>query len=185
MSNYYTYSQVSPRNMRWDNIEFLSLFQISIEATDLIVLVFDAMPALEHLEMGEIFLSRGSWDCVLEALKQMHRFRPFHIPNDDRLDQYESREFYQLDSQGFYRLKRQRLHTDDDKRLYGKLDTYVVHGGRHPLLRSEQPNSAAKEYTRDLEQRLRERLIDLYSSSSEVESSTLCSSVCLGTTSAT
>lgn len=153
---YYTYDQVFPKDMRWDSMERLGLFQMSIGATDLISLVLSAMPGLKYLELGEIILSEGSWRCVFESFKQMRRLCAFQIPCDTTLYHDGDPPF-----PGSYRIIRTEL--------YDKISTYVVHGGRHPSLRSRQPGSAAKEYTRDLEPALQQRLIDLDGPSSEVE----------------
>ena len=153
----YTYEQVFPKNMRWDNMKLLRLFQISIGATELILLLLDGMPELENLEIGEIMLSQGSWEGVFEALKQMHRLCGFQITDNALLYHHGGRELWRA-----YLLYR-------FGRLYNDVNTYVVSGGRHPCLESGQPDSAASEYTRGLEPELRQRLIDLDSSSSRVE----------------
>lgn len=153
---YYTYDQVFPKNMRWDNMKLLRLFQISFGATEFILLFLDGMPELEYLAIGEIVLSQGSWEGIFEALKQMHRLCGFQITDDALLYHHGGRELW-----------RDYLHRFG--RLYYDVNTYVVSGGRHPCLESGQPDSAASEYTRGLEPELRQRLIDLDSSRSEVE----------------
>ena len=154
---YYTYDQVFPKSMRWDNMKLLKLFQISIGATGLILLLLDGMPELENLEIGEIMLSQGSWEGTFEALKQMHRLCGFQIKDEYAiLYHYGGKEF---EEDYLYR----------SGRLYDDVATYVVSGGRHPCLESGQPDSAASEYTRGLEPEIRQRLIGLDSLSSEVE----------------
>ena len=154
LPNYYTYDQVFPEKMLWDKMKLLNLSQISIGATDLILLLLDAMPALTHLELDEIMLSQGSWEEVFEAIKKMHRLCASPIS----------------DYVGLYRPGGRELSQDYNIcGLYGKLGSYVVYGGRHPCLRSEQPNSAAEEYTKGLEPELRQRLMDLDNLSSKVE----------------
>ena len=155
MSTLYTYDQVFPTNVRWENLEVLKLFQLSIGATDFLLLLLDAMPGLRQLEMGVIILSQGCWEGVFEALKQMHRLRVLRIPDGEKLYQRGDRE-----------------HSVDyfaHGGLCHQLTTYVMNGTRHPCLPAEQPDSAAREYTRDLDPVLRQRLIDLDGSSSQVE----------------
>ena len=144
---YYIYDQVFPKKMRWENLKHLGLFHLRIGANELILLFLDAMPGLESLEMGEIGLSQGCWEGVFEALKQMHRFEVLNFPIFTR----------------FYHRGTKEILGDRYAKLviYPQLSAYVKNGKRHPCLLTGQPNSAAREYTRDLEPVLRQRLLDL------------------------
>lgn len=141
--------------MRWDNMKLFGLFRISIGATDLVLLVLDAMPGLKHLEIGQIILSQGSWEGVFEAFKQMHRLCVFQISPHSYLFQDGGRV---LLWECFVHSRVERPHED--------LNTHVLYGGRHPCLRSGKSDSAAKEYKRCLEPELRQRFLDLDCSSS-------------------
>lgn len=153
--SYYSYNQVFPKNMRWESLKLLKLFTISIAATDFILLLLDAMPELKHLEMGEISLSRGCWQGIFEALKQMHRLRVLILPIFDNLYHHGDRE----------------LVKDYSRRpvLYRQFTAYVISGKRHPSLSLEQPDSAAREYTRDLDPVLRQRLLNLDGANPQTE----------------
>lgn len=153
--NYYMYKQVFPYKMRWENLKTLALFQLRIDASDLILLFLDAMPGLKSLKMGELGLSQGCWEGVFEALKQMHRIEDLRLPNLTRFYHHGKRELV-----GVFESK---------YRIYRELTAYVENGKRHPFLRLGQPESAATEYTRDLEPVLRQRLLDLDSSYSHSE----------------
>ena len=152
---YYTYDQVFPRNMRWENLKALKLFKIYIGATDLILLFLNAFPRLEHLEMGKIDLSQGCWEGVFEALKQMNRLRVLRLPNEGRLCHHGRRDLTRADG--------------TRQRLYHQLTIYVLNGERHPCLPLEEPNSAARDYTRDLDPALRQRLLTLDSANHQTE----------------
>ena len=145
--SYYSYNQVFPKTVRWESLKLLKLFRISIAATDFILLLLDAMPELKHLEMGDINVSRGCWQGIFEALKQMHRLRVLILPIFENLYHHGDRELVQ----------------DYSRRpvLYRQFTAYVINGKRHPSLSPEQPDSAAREYTRDLDPVLRQRLLNL------------------------
>lgn len=153
---YYTYDQVFPKKMRWENLKVLKLSQLCVGATDLVLLFLDAMPGLKDLEMGDMGLSQGCWEGVFEALKQMHRLQFLRLQDCAR----------------FWHHGDQKLVVSylTQSALYHQLAAYVKNGERHPSLRPEQPNSAAREFTKDLEPVLQQRLLDLDSSSLPAES---------------
>lgn len=153
-SSYYSYNQVFPKNLQWESLKLLKLFSISVAATDFVLLLLDAMPQLKHLEMGEIKLSRGSWQSIFEALKQMHRLRVLILPVSENLYHHGDRLVQDL--------SRTQV-------VYRQFSAYVMIGKRHPSLSPGQPDSAARDYTRDLGPVLQQRLLDLDSANPQKE----------------
>lgn len=153
--NIYTYDQVFPKHMRWDSMRLLSLYQISIGARDLVLLILDAMPGLRELGIGEVFLSQGSWEGVFEALKQM--------PGLCHLDLTGGANFYHHGGEGLVKGRRPESVRDlwPFIKLFNRVATYVRYGGRHPCLERRLPDSAAKEYTACLGPVLQQRLLAL------------------------
>ena len=54
-------------------------------ATELLNLFLFRMPALKSLELGEIELQHGTWEAVIEFLKQSRHLSSFDIPYRTRL----------------------------------------------------------------------------------------------------
>ena len=141
----YGCDQVFPKDTIWTQLETLELFGLSSKAPDLLDLVTFQMPKLQNLTIGLIILSDGIWEGVIECLKRYSKLSNLGI---DRLYENSGREF-----RGVF------FYPHDDERLHmswlREFSHYVVHGGRHPSLTPDQPDSAAEDFAKDLKPLLR------------------------------
>ena len=138
---------VFPVYGEWKYLESMSLQGVTCGTAELLNLVVFQMPVLKTLELGEIRLQDGTWEAVLEFLKQSRHLSTFDIAQYARL-----------------------LHNDDEMLEGGKtlecsfedMKSYVEDGGRHPCLKDGQPDSATNLYMMDdaIPPALRQRLFN-------------------------
>ena len=141
----YRLDEVFLQYVQWLCLERMSLQGMISGTTELLNLVLFRMPALNSLEIGEIKLQDGTWEAVIEFLKQCRHLSTFEIALDGRL-----------------------LYNDADspdgaksfEYCYEDIEDYVKFGGRHPCLKHGQLNSAANLYMMDeaITPALRERI---------------------------
>lgn len=128
----------------WKCLESMSLQGIRSGVAEFLSLVLFKMPALKSLGIGDIELKDGSWEAVIEVLKQSRHLSTFEIAPDTRL-----------------------IYNDDGSRIifecsFEAMENYVEGGGRHPCLKDGQPDSAANLYMMDeaITPALRQRLVN-------------------------
>ena len=90
---------------------------------------------MKELWLDMVELLTGTWEGVIECMTQsMHLLR---------FDTSSGPQFLHRGGTDFF----SENYADPDE-----IEEYVENGGRHPCLRSDQPDSAAQEYvTKDLE----------------------------------
>lgn len=131
----YDYNQVFPPNGHWSRLTKLSLSHLASAAADFINLLTRRAPILVGLDLGAINLLSGTWEGVIECMKQSMHLTRVNLPDSD---------LWHRGGTNFYETEGYPDTLD--------IEQYVLHGGRHPCLRPEQPNSAADDYvTEDLE----------------------------------
>lgn len=70
---FYIYEQVFSAAKVWSKLRTLKLQFMSTTATDLLLLLVFQMPALRHLELGDIKLLEGTWHSMIEGLKESNQ----------------------------------------------------------------------------------------------------------------
>ena len=146
---FYECEQVFPKDTIWTQLETFDLYSLSTKATDFVDLLTFQMPKLQHLILCALKLSDGTWDGVIECLKQyskLSKFQPRYLCYNDGEEFDFQYHDHKRDSHDYY--KRQMSWEK-------KSSHYVVHGGRHPCLTPDQPDSAAKDFAKDLKPLLR------------------------------
>lgn len=125
----YDFGQIFPQEGHWSQLTSLSLSGFTGSAADLLTLFPRAMPNLTILRLPMIDLASGTWEGVIEWMSQLMHLSNFHIVNA------------------------QLWHRGGTKFFGGKsspdpsaIEEYVVNGGRHPCLGSDEPDSAAQKY---------------------------------------
>lgn len=132
----YSYSQVFPRDGQWSQLTSLSLYSFASGATDLLTLVTRKTPKLSHLKLGTINLLSGTWEGVFECMMRSRHLTEINIVHET--------QFWHRGATGFFFHKHAPNSFD--------MELYVECGGRHPCLRSDEPDSAAQKYiTEDLQ----------------------------------
>ena len=133
---FYNYNEVFPPECQWNQLETLSLQNLASDAADFLALLIQRAPNLNDLELGTIELLSGTWEGVIECMMQsMHLSSSYFAPY----------------TQFLHRGGTEFPATKDLNHSLWEIEEYVETGGRHPCLRSDQPNSAAQDYvTEDL-----------------------------------
>ena len=132
----YDHNQVFPQEGRWTQLKSLRLHNLASSAADFLTLLIRKMPNLNKLELGMAVLLTGTWEGVIECMMQSMHLTSLDIWPETQL---------------WHRGRTEFLHTRGSPDVF-EIDAYVEDGGRHPCLRSNQPDSAARNYiTEDLE----------------------------------
>lgn len=118
----YTLDQIFPKEGEWSQLTTLSLCNFASSAADLLSLLIRAMPNLTRLTLGWVELLTESWEGVIECMMQSMHLLCFKMYSSEFLDR------------------------GDPELHHGNIKNYVENGGRHPYLRSDQPDSAAQDY---------------------------------------
>lgn len=105
------------------------------------------MPKLQYLDLGIMDLSDGIWEGVIECLK--------HYSKLSNLIVYELQPLYHNDGKEFTCPFHKSCDNVRSCRWWEEISHYVVHGGRHPSLMPDQPDSAAEDFAKDLKPFLR------------------------------
>lgn len=133
---FYHYKQVFPQDGQWNHLTSLSLSKFASSAVDFLNLLTRRTPNLSDLHLDMIGLLGGTWEGVIECMMQS-----MHLAN---LDIDFNTQFWHCGGTEFLI----RTHLD-----IGEVEEYVENGGRHPCLRSDQPDSAAQNYiTEDIQE---------------------------------
>lgn len=128
------YNQVFPKDGQWSQLTMLSLHGFASSAADFLTLLTRRTPNLSEIQLDMIELLTGTWEGVIECMMQSMHLLRFEIVCDPRFWHQGGAKFF----------SRQHPNTC-------KIEEYVENGGRHPCLRSDQPDSAAQNYvTEDL-----------------------------------
>ena len=128
----YTYTQIFPKEGLWNQLTTLSLHYFASSAMDFLVLLTRRTPNLVELRLGMVELLTGTWEGVIECMTQSMHLLRFDIMLDAQFLHRGGTEFFS------------KNYADPDE-----IEEYVENGGRHPCLRSDQPDSAAQKYVTD------------------------------------
>lgn len=137
-NSFYEYDQVFPKDTIWTQLETFRIFGLCSKATDLVDLLTFQMPKLQRLILCHLYISDGTWEGVVECLKQYSKLSTFKT---------NPRKIYQKDGTAFG--CQHHLNWEVE------ISHYVVLGGRHPCLMPDQPDSAAEDFAKDLKPFLR------------------------------
>lgn len=143
-SLFYSEVQVLPGNKIWHNLESLTLDCLSITAEGLLRILLYRTPNISGLQIGNISLAEGSWEAFFVALSRSQQLRVFKFGLEYYLYHHDGEEFW---TDGY------------SPSMFEVIENYVVHGGRHPSLCDDQPDSAANEWLREFDSTLRERIV--------------------------
>ena len=146
----YAQEQVFSAASVWSKLTEFKLISMSTTAQDLLLLLVFQMPKLRHLELGDIYLSEGTWHTVIEGLKQSNRFSSFRISPSMSLRHRGGITFMSHVS-----------------RFLKPVENYITRGGHHPCIPPNEPSDAAQVYMNTIEISLRDRLAELDSTRSE------------------
>ena len=136
------FDQVFIKDTIWTHFKTLLLSSLSSKATDLVDLLTFQMPELQRLCLSDLVLLDGTWEGVIECLKQYTELSVFTTcpaslsRKDGTTLQRHSYEPYDF---------------VDPSRV----SRYIVDGGHHPCLRPGQPDSTAEDFAKDLKPLLR------------------------------
>ena len=122
------FDQVFPRGRFSPNLKYLTLHGLAVKALDLIILIWQ-WPHLKYLEIEWMDLLEGSWEGIIEALRNSH-VKLFNLISCD-LKHHGGVLF---------------LTNSNDPgpcKLRNAIKKYVMHGGRHPCLAADQPANSA------------------------------------------
>ena len=140
----YVASKIFPSGKIWPTLESLILMDLSATAQELLHIVLYGAPTLQHFGLGGIDLSEDSWEGFFEALAQSKHLSSLRFEFDTYLFHHDGADFW----------------TDDYREtLYEDLEQYVIHGGRHPCLREDEPDSAAYNYLSEFDPVVQKRLV--------------------------
>lgn len=118
----------------WSLLTFLGLGGMSTSAKDLIQLLTVGTPALQDLWLRSIVLLQGRWEGVIEVMHQSMHLFSMRIHCHHPLEHLGGQKF----PIGLETIAR----GDWD----WTFDEYVVVGGRHPCLLSDEPDSASEKF---------------------------------------
>lgn len=130
--------QVLPQPKTWERLESLMLWGMAARATEVCSLLLTKMPVLRDLSIASIELLTGTWEGVIERLRQEGELSSFEI------DGMEGLEFLHRQKQEFPSLGEQIPEIED----------YVFNGGRHPYLKSGEPSSTSAKFLKTMDDHL-------------------------------
>ncbi len=113
--------QVFPVEVHWTNLTSFRLCAVVTSAKDLVQLLTIRMPKLQvlHLKQVDIAHTEGKWESAIECMKRSMHLRIFSLDCPWSI----IREIG-----------------------YKDVEQYVLHGGRHPCLRPDEPDEASQKY---------------------------------------
>ena len=79
---YYPYSMIFPKNGHWPQLIALTVRNLAIGTKDLVTLFIKKMPSVRHLDFGNIYLTDGTWEGIVQFLRILHRLSSFSISED-------------------------------------------------------------------------------------------------------
>lgn len=143
----YNYNQVFPKAKTWNNLKDLELENFAGSATDLLRLFLIQMPGLDNIVIGDTQLLEGCWESVIECLRRLNQFTTFCISFRAEL-YHHGEEIFDVN--------------------YTAIGDYMIHGGRHPGLSDHQPTSASEAYMLRIDAPLRNHLLEMQRSRTDV-----------------
>ena len=134
-------SQVFPFNStQWMGLNKLCIRVLLTSARDLINLLNSKMPNLRELTFEEVELLEGRWEGIVEFLKTSMKLLSFPIHRYSGLRHLEEENFPDVSGD------------DEEMSVFcTDLERYVVSGGRHPCLCTDEDASASSKYFLDLD----------------------------------
>ena len=134
-----TYCHVFPVEGQWNQLKSLSLSNYVSNAADFLTLLTHQMPDLKILELGFVHLLTGSWPGMIECMRQSMHLTSFHL--------LEELAGLIGGPVSIYDFSYSREFSDPCEQI----EEYVTHGGRHPCLFPDEPDTAARNFvTEDL-----------------------------------
>lgn len=143
---FYTINKVISDKKTWPLLEPLTLENLSVNALDLLFVIWWRAPVLQHLGIGGISLLEGSWEGFFEALAQSKSLSSLTFECDTYLFHHDGADFSNM---------------EEKNQLYEDLENYVVYGGRHPCLDADQPDGAGRDFLREFPPALQDRLFHM------------------------
>lgn len=143
--------EIFPSFAEWQvpNLVTLTLKGISFPYRELAGLLFINLPHLSVLSFVSIQLSEGHWEDVVEGLSRLRKLSHCRIGRS--IDLQIIGEFA-VEQDIWHRYRNPTVNLGDN------IDSYILHGGRHPLLPSGAPNIDSDRYL----SRLNKTLQDLW-----------------------
>lgn len=136
----FTLEQILPTTeVHWMKLSSLELESVSTPAKDLVQLLAVRMSKLQVLHLLAIQLVEGSWEGVIESMKNSMHLQDFSLlvcwvsPHLGRC---------RLNRSG----KWKRALKDGGDVCNSDVEEYVLRGGRHPFLHPDEPDSASEKY---------------------------------------
>ena len=123
---------------QWIALTKLNIFGFIVSVKNLCNLLKTRMPNLRELSFREVELLEGRWEAVIEFLRTSMRLISFSIPE-------YCGDFHQEGETSPAGLPAERLAISKD------IENYVVNGGRHPCLGTDELDSASTKYLSDLD----------------------------------
>ena len=118
--------RVLPAEVHWTGLTSFRLGAVSTSAKDLVQLLTIRMPNLQEIHFLWVYLVEDKWEGVIECMKRSMHLR--HLSLGQGRGPWE----LWLCATGF-------VHARD-------IEKYVLRGGRHPCLLSDEPDSASEKY---------------------------------------
>lgn len=123
--------------VHWTELTALRLCNVSAPAKYLVQLLTVRMSKLQVLYFREIQLVEGSWEGVIESMKNSMHLRQVSIAACWASGHLEHGKFNRSGS--WKRSKGGNVRDED-------VEEYVLRGGRHPFLLPDEPDSASDKY---------------------------------------
>lgn len=147
---WFTYESVFPRDGTWPHLRRFVVQNLKITDEDLVHLLFARIFSLQHLEIGDMHLLRGTWERVIETLK-------FRGLSSFEMSSYQL--VYDDDECFLASLIYQEPDDDDEvdndnsacQDFIASIEKYVVHWRhdftlRHPSLKADQPTQDSLDF---------------------------------------
>ncbi|KAI4276417.1 MAG: hypothetical protein L6R38_005669 [Xanthoria sp. 2 TBL-2021] len=140
-------TEMYPPFAKWrvPDLSILKLRGINFPYRDLTGLLFANLPQLNSLTFGNVQLTEGRWEDIVEGLSHLRDLSDCHIGDYGgtifpmSVEDVVNRGSWDHVGEGIY---------------MNKVDRYVLYGGRHPFLLHDAPASASDEYLSRLNETL-------------------------------
>ncbi|KAL8839374.1 MAG: hypothetical protein Q9176_004555 [Flavoplaca citrina] len=139
-----------PPFLKWKvpNLRRLKLKRVSFAFRELSGLLFIKLAQLKSLTFSSVELTYGHWEDIIEGLSRLRQLSYCEIGHGIIL---ENSGAYAID-EGIWDLYRGGHYAE----VTDGIDYYILHGGRHPLLPENAPDTASNQYSTRLDQTLEE-----------------------------
>ncbi|KAL8886508.1 MAG: hypothetical protein Q9192_006470 [Flavoplaca navasiana] len=143
-------TEMFPPFLKWKvpNLRRLRLIGVSFAFRELSGLLFIKLAQLTSLTFSSVELTDGHWEDIIEGLSRLRQLSSCAIGFGIRL---ENSGAYAID-EGIWDMYRGDWFGD----VASGIDHYILHGGRHPLLPENAPDTASNQYSTRLDQKLEE-----------------------------